>query len=189
MELLGPDVLDDPRYLVPAAPSGETGLAWLRARVPRFCDGAQHRRRRAAVDTLVAGLSVAPAPGEDPTPALLRALDLPAACAPDVAVVAAAYQPHTRQSGGADAALERLVEACGARDDTTAARICLLVQAHGALQALLEQRRSGLPGPPVPTTRRVAPDGRTVEVDLTGAPFGRGPHACPGRALTAVLVP
>ena len=33
----------------------------------------------------------------------------------------------------------------------------------------------------------VGPDGAVVEVDLTDAPFGRGPHACPGRALAETL--
>ncbi len=189
MDLLGSDVLEDERYLVPAVPHGAGGLAWLRASVPRFCDGPPHARRRALVDALLAGLEVGPATGGEPTAVLLRALGLPARCAPDVALVAAAYQPHAPQSADADAAADRLVARCGRRDEETAARICVLVQAHGALGALATARRDGATGPPVPTTRRVAPSGRTVEVDLTGAPFGRGRHACPGRALTEVLAP
>ena len=188
MELLGSDVLSDERYLVPPSPPGVTGLAWLRAHVARFCDGPTHSRRRDLVDVLLAGLTIPPGPSDDPTRSLLRALDLPEASAADVALVAAAYQPHTRQSAEADAALERLVAVCGPRDEATAARICVVVQAHGAVQALLANRRHGVSGPPVPRTRRIAPDGRTVEVDLTDAPFGRGDHACPGRSVTEQLV-
>lgn len=186
MELLGSDVLADERYRVPASSPGATGLAWLRAHVARFCDGPTHARRRALVDELLHGLTVGPS--DDPTAALLGALDLPEECAADVALVAGAYQPHAQQSTEADAALERLVAACGPRDETTAARICVVVQAHGAIQALLANRRNGVSGPPVPTTRRIAPDGGTVEVDLTDAPFGRGRHACPGRSITEQLV-
>ena len=188
MELLGSDVLADERYRVPPPLPGAAGLAWLRAHVPRFCDGPTHARRRALVDALLTGLTIRPGPSHDPTAALLCALGLPEECAADVALVAGAYQPHAHQSAEADAAVERLVAACGPRDETTAARICVLVQAHGAIRALLANRRNGLSGPPVPTTRRIAPDGRTVEVDLTDAPFGRGRHTCPGRSMTEQLV-
>ena len=187
MELLGSDVLADQRYLVPPSPPGVTGLAWLRAHVARFCDGPTHARRRALTDALLAGLTIQPG-SSDPTAALLCALDLPEESAADVALVAGAYQPHAQQSAEADAALERLVEACGPRDESTAARICVVVQAHGAVKALLANRQNGVSGPPVPTTRRIGPDGRTVEVDLTDAPFGRGRHACPGRSITEQLV-
>ncbi|GAB3308437.1 hypothetical protein GCM10027451_17390 [Geodermatophilus aquaeductus] len=176
-------VLEDPRYRVPAASPADTGLAWLRSQVPRFCDGPEHTRRRGAVDALLTAVTVIPNLAADPTVALLEACGLPAGCRDDVALVAAAYQPHAPQSPDADAALERLVAACGGRGRTTAARLCLLVQAHAAMEALVAQLRTGAAGPPVPVTRRVAPDGTTVEVDLADAPFGRGPHACPGRAL------
>ncbi|MGY1717266.1 hypothetical protein ACI78R_22610 [Geodermatophilus sp. SYSU D01106] len=176
-------VLEDPRYRVPAAPPAASGLAWLRSRVPRFCDGPEHARRRAVLDDLLTATTVIPNSAADPAVVLIGGLGLPAERAGDVARVAAAYQPHAPQSAGADAALERLVAACGGRSDATAARLCLLVQAYAGLSALARQRREGRAGPPVPTTRRVAPDGTEVEVDLTDAPFGRGPHACPGRAL------
>jgi hypothetical protein len=187
VDLLLPAVLEDGRHRVPPIAGGPTGLAWLRSQVARFCDGAAHARRRALIETLLAGLVVEPVPSGDPTAALLRALGLPAECAPDVAIVAAAYQPHLPQSADADAAVERLVAACGPRDETTAARICVLVQAHGATRALIANLRSGSGAAPVPTTRRVDPDGTVVEVDLTDAPFGRGPHACPGRAIAETL--
>ena len=76
MELLGSDVLADERYLVPPSPPGDTGLAWLRAHVTRFCDGPTHARRRALTDALLAGLTIPPG-SSDPTAALLCALDLP----------------------------------------------------------------------------------------------------------------
>jgi cytochrome P450 len=41
--------------------------------------------------------------------------------------------------------------------------------------------------PPVRSTRRVGPGGGVVTVDLTGLPFGRGPHACPGRTHAVAL--
>ena len=176
-------VLEDPRYRVPPAPPAGSGLAWLRCRVPRFCDGPEHARRRAGVERLLRSLAVTPNSHLDPTVVLLAALGLPAESSDDVDLVSTAYQPHAPQSPDADAALERLVAACGGRSDATAARICLLVQAHAAMRALVAHRRAGAAGPPVPVTRRIAPDGTVVEVDLTDAPFGRGPHACPGRAL------
>jgi cytochrome P450 len=44
-------VLVDPRYLVPEVDSTATsGLDWLRANVSRFCNGADHDRRRAMVE-------------------------------------------------------------------------------------------------------------------------------------------
>jgi hypothetical protein len=42
--------------------------------------------------------------------------------------------------------------------------------------------------PPVPATRRRRPDGEIVLVDLRDAPFGAGPHACPGREHALALV-
>lgn len=187
MDLLPADVLEDPRYRVPAAPSADVGTAWLRSHVARFVDGPEHARRRALVDRLLEELVLDPRPGAAPTEALAAALGLPGTTA-DVALVAAAYQPHAPQSAEADDAVERLVAACGGHHDAaTAARIGVLVQAHAATEALLAMRRAGREGPPVPTTRRVGPDGVEVAVDLTDAPFGRGPHACPGRDLAIAL--
>ena len=183
MHLLPPSVLLDPGYRVPAAPPATSGLGWVRAAVPRFSDGEVHARRRVLVDRLLAGIGATPDPGAEPTTVLLQALGLPRDCLPDVELVAAAYQPHAPQSAAADAAADRLVARCGGRTEESAARVCVLVQAHGALRALRAQLRAGTGGPPVPTTRRVDPAGTTVEVDLTGAPFGAGPHACPGRAI------
>jgi hypothetical protein len=58
---------------------------------------------------------------------------------------------------------------------------------HAATLALIARLRAGDGGPAVPVTRRVAPDGREVLVDLAAAPFGAGPHACPGQPLALYL--
>ncbi len=175
-------VLEDPRYRVPSAPPAASGPAWLRSRVPRSCGEAEHARRGAVVDRLLVPLTVIPNIAADPTVVLPGALGLPAERAGDLDRITAAYQPHTPQTAGADAALEPLVAAVGGRSDATAARLCLLVQADAGMRALVAQRREGRSGPPVPVTRRVAPEGTLVEVDLADASFGLGPHACPGRA-------
>ena len=41
--------------------------------------------------------------------------------------------------------------------------------------------------PPVPATKRVAPDGEVVRVPLDGTPFGAGPRRCPGEAHARAL--
>jgi hypothetical protein len=188
VELLSSDVLEDPRYLVPSCPAAATGMAWLRGMVPRFCDGPEHGRRRAVFEDTLAGLRVEPRDGEDPTAALLRALGLDEALAADVDSAAASYQPHLPVTPAGDEAIERLVLACGARDERSAMRICVLVQAHTATRALIDLRRRGDDGPPSPSTRRIDPDGNDVAVDLADAHFGRGVHACPGRELALRLV-
>lgn len=177
------DILLDPDYKVPTPDDGPTGTAWLRRHVARFSDGADHVRRRALVEEAIAGLDARPERGEDPTACLVRALGLLPSAADDVGNIAAAYHPHQTATPAADAAVERLVGAFGARDETVAAKICILVQAHAATRALIDVLRAGEDRPPVPGTRRVAPDGTTVEVDLSDAHFGRGAHACPGEAL------
>ena len=180
-------MLDDSRYTVPQACDGVSGLAWLRASVARFSEGPAHARRRALIDDLLAGSVVLREPGGDPTVALLRGVGLPDGLLPDVELAAAAYQPHAPQSPEADRAADRLVDACGSRDEVTAAKVCVLLQAHAATRALIEKLRAGDGGPPVPTTRRIAPTGVEVEVDLSDAPFGRGRHACPGAQLARLL--
>lgn len=163
-------------------------MAWLRGQVPRFCDGPEHERRRVAFDETLAELRVDARAGESPTTVLLRAMGLHEALAGDVEMAGAAYQPHLEVTPEADEAVERLVAACGGRDERTAMRICILVQAHAATLALIDLRRRGEDGAAVPATRRIDPSGREVAVDLTDAPFGRGPHACPGRELALELV-
>ncbi|MGI5244114.1 hypothetical protein [Dactylosporangium sp. CA-139066] len=188
-------VLADPSYLVPEAPPAATGIAWLRSAVSRFCNGATHARRRALVEELLAGID----PGElrapyagHPVSRLALALGVAAPVADDVRTAAAAYQTG---DAAADEAVERLVAAFGgAHDERTAARIALLVQACDATAALVERARARpvdevlRDDPPVPATRRVAPDGEVVLVSLEGAPFGAGPRACPGREHALALV-
>ncbi|MGW1075153.1 hypothetical protein [Streptomyces sp. NPDC002537] len=200
MPLMSHAVLTDPEFVVPPVPhSSPGGIAWLRSSVARFSSGAAHRRRRAlAVAELASvdpgGLRLRAAErGDGPVEVLAGALGLPADVADDVAVVAKSYQPHTTITEEADRAVARLVEACGGvADEATAGRIGLLVQACDATKALVANTVAGRTDPPVPLTRRVAPDGTLVEVSLAEAPFGIGSHACPGRehalALAAGLV-
>jgi hypothetical protein len=42
--------------------------------------------------------------------------------------------------------------------------------------------------PPVKGTKRVAPEGQVITVDLKGRPFGAGPRACPAREHALALV-
>lgn len=170
-------------YEVPSVPAATTGVAWLRATVVRFSEGETHRRRRALTEDLLAKLDVTPE--GRPVEAIAAALGLPA---DGVDAIAASYQPHLPITPEADAAVERLVALCGTRDEGTAAKIALLVQSC-ATDAFIDHLRAGRLGPPVPVTRRVTPDGALVEVDLTDAPFGRGRHACPGRALAQRFAP
>jgi hypothetical protein len=195
MSLMNHTVLADPAFLVPPAPEGSAdGVAWLRASVARFSNGAVHRRRRAlAVAELAAvdpeALRLRASEGaRNAVEVLAEALGLPAGVVDDVAVVAKSYQLHNPITPEADRAVGRLVEACGGvADEATANRIGLLVQACDATNALVANIVSGRTGPPVPKTRRLAPNGTIVEVDLTEEPFGVGPHACPGRAHALAL--
>lgn len=188
-------VLTDPAFVVPPVPEASPGgVAWLRASVARFSSGATHQRRRAlavaelaTVDPDALRLRASDCAG-GPVEVLAEALGLAAAVADDVALVAKSYQPHTTITQEADRAVDRLVEACGGvADEATANRIGLLVQACDATKALVATMVSGRTDPPVPITRRVAPDGTLVEVDLAEVPFGIGPHACPGRAHALAL--
>jgi hypothetical protein len=104
-----------------------------------------------------------------------------------VAAVALAYQPHVPVPPEADAAADRLAAGCGGRTEESAARVCVLVQAHAATLALIARRQAGDSAPAVPVTRRIAPDGQEILVDLAAAPFGAGSHACPGQALALSL--
>ncbi|MEU4768673.1 isocitrate lyase/phosphoenolpyruvate mutase family protein [Actinosynnema sp. NPDC023794] len=175
----------DSSYVVPPVPAAAAGVAWLRSSVARFSEGDDHVRRRASVERVLSTVDPGALrrPGE-PVAVLAEALGLPRSVASDVAVVASCYQPHVDVTGEADEAVARLVAACGgAWDEETANLIGVLVQASGATRALI----AGVE-PPVPVTRRVAPDGSVVEVDLREAWFGGGRHGCPGRAHALALV-
>ncbi|WP_410618490.1 hypothetical protein [Amycolatopsis sp. cmx-8-4] len=205
---------------VPPVPADVSpgGVAWLRASVARFSNGADHVRRRALAVSLLAEIDenalrdkafawtqrimesvedvdvMAAIARPVPVGVLAEALGLPDVSA-DVALVAAAYHPHVTPSDAAEAAMGRLVEACGGADEETAARIGLLVQACDATAGLignaLSARLAGKPGelladPPVLRTRRRV-DGEDVAVELTGTPFGAGPRECPGPAHAIAL--
>lgn len=163
-------VLADPAFEVPSVPAvaGPAGIAWLRAHVSRFSNGAEHDRRRALAVAALSRLDpdelrragrerAATALREGaslevvPVDCLAAALALPPGLAADVALTAAAYQPHVEADGAAaDRAVARLVEACGGvPDEVTAVRISLLVQASAATAALLAgaQRRDDRSSP------------------------------------------
>jgi hypothetical protein len=186
MEITRSDVLLDPVFTVPAVPKASTGVGWIRCMVPRFCDGEPHTRRRALTERVIA-LIGRPERLSSPAATLLAAMGLPPVLESEVAVVAQAYLPHAPVSPGADAAADRLVASCGGRTEESAARVCVLLQAHAATLTLIARLKAGDGAPAVPTTRRIAPDGHEVLVDLAAAPFGAGRHACPGQALALYL--
>jgi hypothetical protein len=154
--------------------------------VARFSEGDAHRRRRALVVSVIDRVGLVTDEGT-PTRSLLAALGLRADLEADVVLVATAYQPHFPQGEEADLAADRLLAACGGRTEDAAAIVCVLVQAHAATLALINERRAGSSTPPVPFTRRVGPTGEEVLVDLHDAHFGRGPHQCPGEQLARHL--
>ncbi|MGW5723900.1 hypothetical protein ACWEVP_47580 [Amycolatopsis sp. NPDC003865] len=186
-------------------------VAWLRASVSRFSNGPDHARRRglavsalAGVDPEVLRRKASEAAGDDfrliVVGVLAGELGLPVV-ASDVVAVAAVYHPHVTPSAAAEAALGRLVAACGGTTELVAARICLLIQACEATAALISRAvplvRAGKPpeeavaevlrgDPPVPHTRRRA-HGEDVLVPLAGTPFGAGPRECPGPAHAIAL--
>ncbi len=133
-----------------------------------------------------------------PVATLADALGLPDVSAADVSTVAGAYHPHVLPGPAADAAVARLVRACGGTaDEVAAARIGLLVQACDATaglvgNAVLAMLRGELADPvdailtetlrhdpPVRLTRRVAgarartgggiAAGTLVELDIAAA--------------------
>ncbi|MEU0796092.1 hypothetical protein ABZ342_39040 [Amycolatopsis sp. NPDC005961] len=187
-------------------------VAWLRASVGRFSNGPDHARRRslavsalASVEPEVLRRKASETTGGDArlivVEVLAGELGLPVV-ASDVVAVAAAYHPHVTSSAEAEAALGRLVTACGGTtDELVAARIGLLVQACEATAKLIGTAvplvRAGKPleeavaevlraDPPVAHTRRRV-GGEDVLVPLAGTPFGAGRRECPGPAHAIAL--
>ncbi|MCM6778349.1 hypothetical protein NDR87_33270 [Nocardia sp. CDC159] len=191
---------------IPPVPPAELGMAWLRATVARFCDGPDHRRRRALILAELRRLSLdrlrerARELACEPHPqvqALAEAMGLPAVSAQTVAIAASGYLPPAPVTPAVDRAVADLVRACGpAADEMTAARVSILIQACAATAALIERARvADAPDaltevlrtdPPVRRTRRLV-DGIVTEIDLTTMPFGAGPHECPGRSHALAL--
>ncbi|SNY49624.1 hypothetical protein [Paractinoplanes atraurantiacus] len=193
------EILYDPAYVVPAVPPGSAGVGWLRATVGRFCEGDDHARRRGLAEAILDGIPPGSLKGERGHPVAVLAAAM-GVTDPDVASlvedVAQAYQPGSGDDERADPAVERLVVIFGGRrDEETAARIGVLVQACTATLALIEKARHRpvdevlRDDPPVPFTKRRRIDSdEVVLVPLAGeTAFGAGPRRCPGRAHALAL--
>ena len=179
MDCVASDVLEDPAYSVPVVPPATSGVGWLRGAVVRFSEGEAHRRRRALVVSVIDRLGLVAWEGT-PTQSLLAALGLPADLEAGVALIAAAYQPHLPQMGGADVAADRLVAACGGKT-TINRRDRVRARAGSRRHAGLDQR-SVAPGRPLrrcpspdvsdPPARRFSSTCATLisVVGRTGAP-------------------
>jgi len=169
-------------------PAGPGAAYWLRSRVARFSSGPSHTHRRALAVAEIARVDPGHAArlaasriaaGDSVRQAIIKAFSL----VPDEAVdliidVAPSYFDPTRP----ESSLEPLLDLLGS-DDLVAARIGVLVQACEATAALVE---NGLV-PPARTTKRVAPDGTLITLDLTDLPFGAPPRECPGKDLALVI--
>jgi hypothetical protein len=198
-------VLEDPGWEVPPLPAGDGGMDRLRRSVCRFSNGAEHARRRAIVQAVLAGvdpdrlrtaarqLAAATEPPVLPRvpltvlAAALGASD-PAAVAALVPPVAAAYLPGGEPGPTADACALELLDRLGPARTTVLVQSCLPVTAWvtTALERGLELDEVLTAAPPVPATRR-SRDGETVTVPLVGIPFGAGPRRCPGEAHARAL--
>lgn len=178
----------------PPGPPGPFGtMAWLRATVSRFSEGETHARRRALIEARLAALDPAAlraaarthggVPREYvPVAVLAAATGVDGDVVDDVRTVAAAYHPGT-DAPGADDALQRLLDRLPPGDDEAVAQhVALLVQACEATAALIRGD-----DPPVPSTKRLDPDGNVLVISLEGRPFGEGPRACPARAHALAL--
>jgi hypothetical protein len=200
-------VLNDPRFVVPAVPPGRRGVAWLRATVGRFSTGTAYERRRALSTAVLDRIPVEAVRAGHPVAVLAAALGIHEPVVELVRDVAQAYQPGTGDEARADPAADRLVALLGGvRDELTAARIGVLVQACTATEILIERAREhGVEKvlrdlPPVPATKRQATvavtvggvaveAGEIVLVRLAGElAFGAGERRCPGRAHALAIV-
>lgn len=203
-------ILRDPAFVVPPVPAASAGAAWLRATVGRFSTGRAHERRRALAIAILDAIPLESVrfPGRThPVTILARVIGADDSVLALVREVAQAYQPGTGDEARADTAVNALVAAFGGVfDESTAARIGVLVQACDAT-ALLIERAGHRPvedvlrhDPPVPATKRQAlvtttvagvtvRAGEVVQVELSGdLAFGAGPRRCPGRAHALAFV-
>ncbi|MEU5870386.1 hypothetical protein AB0A73_02375 [Glycomyces sp. NPDC047369] len=141
-----------------------------------------------------------------PVRTLAEALDAPGIDPAAVRTVAAAYLTGDASPEADDAVAALVVAFGGIPDEPTAARIGLLVQACEATAALIGNTLAAGLGPagiaaqlrddpPVKATTRTAATeaaglapGDRARIELDGsAPFGAGPHACPGRDQAIAL--
>jgi hypothetical protein len=152
-------ILIDSGSLVPEAGAPDPGgssLAWFRARVSRFVNGAEHDERRARLAELLdeldpaalarAATARAVAGCETrgiPATVLAEALGFtrPELVASLVEIVAAAYPTgEADEQSEADAAVTALLEASGAAEpDERALRVQLLVQSHAATSGFVSR--------------------------------------------------
>ena len=153
--------------IVPGTPAWKTRMA-------RFSDGAEHTRRRAAVEEAVARID--PLVVERQAFERAQELRLVGATIDDIATTVpdGVLSAHV---GDDVAALSILFQT----RDATAALIRNALE-DGGVESSLRRR------PPVVTTRRVDTEtGEVLVVDLTDRPFGDGPHRCPGERLAIAL--
>jgi hypothetical protein len=203
-------ILTDPTFVVPPVARATKGVAWLRATVGRFAAGPTHTRRRALSADIIEAIEEAPRPAHrnhgHPVAVLARAMSIAEPVVDLIRDVAQAYQPGTGDDARADAAVERLIDILGGtRDEHTAARIGVLVQACDATATLKDCLRDRpldevlRDDPPVRFTKRQATAatrigtvdiaaGEVVLVELSGdLAFGAGPRRCPGADLAIAL--
>ncbi|MEV0566027.1 hypothetical protein [Dactylosporangium sp. NPDC050588] len=195
-------VLHDPAFVVPPVPAATHGIAWLRSAVGRFSDGDAYTRRRALSESLLSTVdpaalrdAAASSPHLHPVQLLCTALGLPSSSRTTLAtvrVVAAAYHPGTGDEPAADEAVRALVDLCGGTpDETTAARIGLLVQACDATAALIARARATSleaalrDTPPVPATKRMATRPATLTARHPDPADSSGTRAEPGNRTAA----
>jgi hypothetical protein len=170
-------------------PPARPGAAyWLRSRVARFSTGEEHAQRRALAVAEIARVDPSHAArlaasriaaGDSVRQAIIKAFLLVPDKAVDLIIdVAPSYFDPTRPTES----LEPLLDLLG-RDDATVARIGVLVQACEATAALVDNNLV----PPARATKRVAPDGAVITLDLTELPFGAPPRECPGKDLALAI--
>ncbi|WP_203913617.1 hypothetical protein [Rhizocola hellebori] len=169
----------------PAAPGA---VYWLRSRVARFSHGPEHAHRRALAVAEIARVDPSHAArlavsriaaGDSVRQAIIKAFSLvPDKCVDLIIDVAPSYFDPSRPTQS----LEPLLDLLG-RDEATAARIGVLVQACEATAALVDNDLV----PPARTTKRVAPDGTLITLDLSELPFGAPPRECPGKDLALTI--
>lgn len=119
----------------------------------------------------------------------------------DTEAIARVIGRNEPSSAESDAATGRLLAACAHQADPVAA-VSILYQNHDATASLIEAEVAAAfndgPGLVGAATKRVATSavtldeaqlaaGEEVAIDLTGLPYGSGPHRCPGQQLAEAI--